>query len=93
MKDTTGFGERLRQLREAKGLSQMELAEAAGMWTNTVSRLENGRHTPPWSAVIALADALGCATDDFRPRERHRKAADATAELATPKKATRRKQQ
>lgn len=51
-------GARIRQLREAKGLTQDQLGDIVGVREKTVSRWENGRHTGYISNVRALAEAL-----------------------------------
>ena len=53
------FGVRLRQLREAAGLTQQELAARAGLSPVTVGKLERGQHRrPDPHTVRALADAF-----------------------------------
>lgn len=52
------FPARLRQLREAAGLTQAQLAAAAGVRQATVSDLENGKQTPTVSTLSDLAEAL-----------------------------------
>ena len=64
-KKTTGFGLCLRELREAAGLSQAQLAERAGMHLHGVTKLEQGYREPSWATVLALAKALGVSTDAF----------------------------
>jgi transcriptional regulator with XRE-family HTH domain len=50
---------RVRQLREALGLTQAELAERAGVRRATVNRIENARVTAIDLGVLErLADAL-----------------------------------
>jgi transcriptional regulator with XRE-family HTH domain len=53
------FGGRLRELREAAGWTQQRLAEVAGMKLGGVRNLEQGRRSPAWETVLALAQALG----------------------------------
>lgn len=54
------FGARLRQLREAAGLTQAELAERADLSPNAISALERGERTRPYPHTVrALAAALG----------------------------------
>lgn len=60
------FPARLRELREAAGLSQTELGKRANVPQATVAAYEVGRNAPTWGAVVKLADALGVATDAFR---------------------------
>ncbi|HEY7200574.1 MAG TPA: helix-turn-helix transcriptional regulator [Candidatus Dormibacteraeota bacterium] len=49
----------VRQLREARGLSQRELAERIGSTAAIVSRLEAGGSSPTIDVLERLADALG----------------------------------
>lgn len=53
------FGVRLRRLRKERGLSQQQLAEAAGINLAFVSRLETGSRFPSHETNVALAHALG----------------------------------
>lgn len=57
----------LRELREARGWTQAQLAEASGVPQQVISAYERGakdwKHMP-LERAIALADALGC--DDLR---------------------------
>lgn len=54
---------RMREAREAAGLSQEALGVLAGIEEATakvrISQYENGRHTPPLSMIEKIADALG----------------------------------
>jgi DNA-binding XRE family transcriptional regulator len=59
------FGLRLKELREAAGLSQAELANRAGMKQSSVSAYEQGSREPGWGKVVALAAALGVHADAF----------------------------
>jgi predicted ATPase/DNA-binding XRE family transcriptional regulator len=88
------FGERLRRLREAAGLTQEELAGAAGLTPNAVSDLERGRRRRPYPHTVrSLADALGL-TDKERavlaeavPRRESNRSSQATLDeplLPTP---------
>lgn len=60
------FGRRLRELREAKGWTQAELGERAGLMYQAISRLERGAALPAWDTVLKLADAIGISLDEFR---------------------------
>src|SRR3712207_4644614 len=54
------FGERLRRLREAAGLTQEELAERAGLTRDAIGALERGLRRRPYPHTVrALAAALG----------------------------------
>jgi transcriptional regulator with XRE-family HTH domain len=61
------FGKRLKQLREAAGLTQEGLARAAGLSTSAVARIEQRGKDPAWSTVQRLARALGVALSAFEP--------------------------
>lgn len=56
-------GERLRALREKKGLTQEQLARAAGVRQSIVSKIERGVIDPRFSTMQALARALGLRLD------------------------------
>lgn len=53
------FAARLRSLREKAGLTQEQLATAAGLKRLAVVRLEAGARRPTFDTVQALAAALG----------------------------------
>lgn len=61
------FGERLRELRLARGMSQGELASQAEVTTNYISRLEAGGAAPGIDLVARLAVALGVPVADLLP--------------------------
>jgi DNA-binding XRE family transcriptional regulator len=63
--ESSGFASRLKELREAAGLSQGQLAEKAGCHRFTVAKLEQGRQEPAWPLVLAIADALGVDCNAF----------------------------
>lgn len=52
------FGRRVRQLREQAGLSQMRLAEAAGLHPTYVSSVERGQRNVSLVNVHMIANAL-----------------------------------
>ena len=60
------FGAQLRVLREARGWTQGQLAEHAGVSKANVANLEQGRVGPTWETVQALGDALGVDCTAFR---------------------------
>jgi transcriptional regulator with XRE-family HTH domain len=59
------FGGRLRELREAAGMTQVALAAAAGMSLGSVRNYEQGIREPYWQGVFRLAAALGVPCDAF----------------------------
>jgi transcriptional regulator with XRE-family HTH domain len=57
---------RLRELREAKGLTQLELAERVGVRQATISDLETGKaKTIRLSLIEALTRELGVELSDL----------------------------
>lgn len=58
-------GQRLRALREAAGLNQIQLAETSGLTHEAISRLETGREAPYADTVRQLAQALGVEPERF----------------------------
>ena len=58
-------GKRLAQLRKRAGLTQQELAVAAGLYFTTISRIERGEHQPHMDTLQALATALNVSTADL----------------------------
>jgi len=63
------FGRRLRELREAKGWTQAQLAERVGFHYQNVARLERGEREPVWGTALKLAEALGVTLDAFQGDE------------------------
>jgi transcriptional regulator with XRE-family HTH domain len=52
------LGEAIRQLRQKHGVTQEDLAHAAGITTGTLSLIERGHANPTWSTIDSLAQAL-----------------------------------
>lgn len=52
------FGRRIRTLRAARGMSQEQLADAAGVHRTYVSSLERGQRNVGLDNIYTLADAL-----------------------------------
>lgn len=59
------FGLRLRELREAAGLTQQQLADQVGCSLDALSTWEGARRVPLWTAAVALAGALGIGVGEF----------------------------
>lgn len=70
MTDTREFPERLAWARAELGLTQKELAEAAGVSLVQVARYETGRSTPRLGAALKLARVLGMDAYDLMPELR-----------------------
>ena len=59
------FGPRLRELREAAGLTQKDLAERTGVSLGAIARWEQNDREPVWSSLKALCEALGVTCEAF----------------------------
>jgi len=58
-------GSRLRELREARGISMRALATKSGLSANALSMIERGKTSPSVSTLYKLADALGVSITSF----------------------------
>lgn len=58
--DLAEFGQRLRRIRRAQGLTQEQLAEAADLNPRTVQKIEAGQIDILLTTLIRLRTALGC---------------------------------
>src|SRR5207247_10508813 len=63
MGDTTGLGDRVRQLRNRKGWTLEQLANEAGVSKGFVSAVENAHNQPSGKVLLNLARALGASVD------------------------------
>lgn len=62
---TMTFGQRLKELRKAKKMTQESLARAAGLSVGTVRTIEQTDTEPTWATAQAIAKALGISLDKF----------------------------
>ena len=65
-----GFGPRLREIREKRGMSQHELARALGAHWTQVSRYERDLQLPTADRVVGLAQVLHTSLDALLLGER-----------------------
>jgi len=59
------FGQRLRSIRLAKGLTQEELAEKAGLHATYIGIIERGKQGASLDTIEKLAVALGVKEEKF----------------------------
>jgi transcriptional regulator with XRE-family HTH domain len=59
------FAERLRQLRDAAGMSEAKLAEASGVSFSSIHEYGLGRRKPSFAAVVKIARALAVTCEAF----------------------------
>jgi transcriptional regulator with XRE-family HTH domain len=67
----TPFGERLRELRHAKGVSQKQMAASLGVSAAYLSALEHGRRgVPSWATVQKIIGYFNVIWDDAEELQR-----------------------
>ena len=62
------IGQRIAMLRKSAGLSQIQLAERAGLQSSHISRIEAGKYAVTLETVQAIAEALGMTVDIIDPK-------------------------
>lgn len=66
------LNERIRQLREARGMTQVELARQLSVTKQSVSNWENNNIQPSVEMAVAIADFFGVTLDDLLGRVERR---------------------
>ena len=59
------LGNRIREVRENKGLTQAELAALVGVSRKTITTVENGVFIPSTVIALKLAAALRCQVEEL----------------------------
>lgn len=59
------IGERIRVIRESKGITQQDLAAACNFEKSNMSRIEAGRTNPTISTLYKLSQALGVTISEL----------------------------
>lgn len=59
------IGQRLKDLRKEKGLTQEELSERTDLTKGYVSQLENNISSPSLDTLMDLLEVLGCSPSEF----------------------------
>ncbi len=59
------LGNKIKELRKKKGLSQEELAENAGLNLRTIQRIENNKNEPRGKTLHLICRALGINAEDL----------------------------
>lgn len=54
----SGFGQRIKQLRLARGLTLRQLSGRSGLATSTISKIEQGQLSPTYENILRLANGL-----------------------------------
>lgn len=63
------LGKAVRQLRDAKGWTQEELGDRAGIHMTWIRRIERGKTNPSWSTSKRIAQAFGIPHTELAARE------------------------
>lgn len=58
--DTQKVGRRIQEVRKARGITQMKLAQMLDLSTKYISNIECGFKTPKLNTFVAIANALQC---------------------------------
>ena len=56
---------RVRELREERGMTQAELAEAVGVSRQSINSIERDRYVPSLQLALTFARVFGLATDEI----------------------------
>jgi len=62
---TQHLGQKIRELRAFKSMTQEQLAELSGLPQSHISRLEVGKHSPSHATLEKIAAALGVTVHDI----------------------------
>lgn len=57
------IGGKIADLRKARGMTQQQLADMAGLAQQNLARVETGRYSSRLDTLAAIAEALGCQVE------------------------------
>jgi putative transcriptional regulator len=63
------LGNRIRAIRLAKNMSQMELGARIGKDDTSISRLENGKVNPTYTYLLQISEGLGITISELLKEE------------------------
>lgn len=63
MTERERIGRRIAELRESRGLSQIELSDKAGIKQPNLSRIESGKYSTSIDLIAKIAEALDCRVE------------------------------
>ncbi len=69
MIDYASIGYQIRRIRLQKGVTQEQLAEAAGVGVTHISHLETGAGTVSLKVFLAIINYLDCSADEILCKE------------------------
>lgn len=64
---TIRLAKKIKEVREAKGISQEELADRAELYRTYIGHIENARYSPSAFVIYKIARALEIKTCDLIP--------------------------
>lgn len=67
--DYKDIGQRIKEKRIGKGLTQENLSELIGVGPSHMSHIESGTTMPSFEVFIAILNALNCSADELLCRE------------------------
>lgn len=67
--DYVDIGQRIKQKRIERGLTQEKLSEMIGIGPSHMSHIEGGTTVPSFEVFISLLNALDCSADELLCRE------------------------
>ena len=67
------LGIRIRNLREAQGLSQQELAYESDIHQKTIQKIETAKLNPSFDTLVSLSEGLGVSLSDLMNFEAKKK--------------------
>lgn len=59
----SAFGNRIKALRERRGIKQGQFADDIGITRQSMSNYESGKHSPDIDVIIKIADYFECSAD------------------------------
>lgn len=65
MLDMATIRNRVRELRDERGWTQQQLADAVGVSRQSINSIERNRYVPSLELALAFARVFGVATDDI----------------------------
>jgi putative transcriptional regulator len=62
---TPSIQNRIKELRNARGWTQEQLADAVGVSRQSINSIERERYVPSLSLALTFARVFGCSTDEI----------------------------
>ena len=75
-KSITNFGKRLKEIRQSKGLTQVQLSNISGISRRAIAHYETEAINPPVNNVNILSDVLNISVDELLGKKELKKKID-----------------